>query len=65
MLGYLTSIGNLMSCKWFISEILNFNGENMSQNGQYQALGGAENHKMGNCEQNIPLEPLNFHINSV
>ena len=44
-----------MSSKCSVSEILNLNGENMSQNGKYQALRGDENHKMGNCEPDIPL----------
>ena len=65
MVYYLTSIGNLMSRKWSVSEILNLNGENMSQNGQYQAIRGVKNNKMDNCEQDIPLEPLNLYLNSV
>ena len=55
MVYYLTSIGNFMSIKGSVSDILPLNGENMSRNGQYQALSGAENHKMGNGEQNITL----------
>ena len=54
-----------MSCNWPISEILKLNGEYMSQNGQYQALRGANNNKMGNCVQSIPLEPLDFRANSL
>ena len=55
MVYYLTSIGNFMSSKCSISEILNLNGENMSRNDQYLDLSGAENHKMGNGEPDIPL----------
>ena len=65
MVCYLTTIGKMMSWKWSFSEILNLSGENMSQNGQYQSVRGAENHKMANCEQDIPSEPLNFHLSSV